>query len=410
MMAVEQPLIASLIARLEAPAVHLAAFGVAFAVALIFEAPIIMLLSAATALIRDQHSYRKLFLFTLILNAFITLAISFACIPSIFNWLSDDVLKLPPTIRSFTHISLIILIPWPAAIGFRRFFQGVLIVSNRTNQVALGTVSRITFMGTTAIVLYLFGTPGAITGASALAVGVTVECIATWWMAKESAAQFKKIPPDPGSALLSLSSISRFYYPLALTSFLSLGVQPITTFFIGKGRYPLESLAVLPVINALVFLFRSLGLSFQEVAITYVRRTQEITRKIMHFAWFLGLFVFIGMAVLALTPISQLWFVNVSGLDPELAAFALDPTRILILLPSLTVLISFQRAVLVKAKATGAITVSSVIELSLIVLSIWVLIVKLNWIGATAAASAFMLGRLGANMYLWPQVKKNLYN
>jgi hypothetical protein len=61
--------------------------------------------------------------------------------------------------------------------------------------------------------------------------------------------------------------ISKFYYPLALTSLISLGVHPIITFFVGHSRMSLESLAVLPVINSLVFIFRSFGLSFQEVGI-----------------------------------------------------------------------------------------------------------------------------------------------
>ena len=42
---------------------------------------------------------------------------------------------------------------------------------------------------------------------------------------------------------------------------------PLVTFFLGKGRLPLESLAVMPVLCALTFIFRALGLSFMEVVI-----------------------------------------------------------------------------------------------------------------------------------------------
>ena len=50
MMSVEGPFLAAVIARLDEPTFNLAAYGVAFAFALIVEAPIIMILSAATAL------------------------------------------------------------------------------------------------------------------------------------------------------------------------------------------------------------------------------------------------------------------------------------------------------------------------------------------------------------------------
>ena len=58
MMSVEGPFLAAVIARLPEPTFNLAAYGVAFAFALIVEAPIIMILSAATALVRDYESFR----------------------------------------------------------------------------------------------------------------------------------------------------------------------------------------------------------------------------------------------------------------------------------------------------------------------------------------------------------------
>ncbi|MFI5142626.1 MAG: hypothetical protein ACHQHM_01210, partial [Thermoanaerobaculales bacterium] len=50
MMAVEGPFLGAVIARLAEPKYNLAAWGVAFSFAMLVEAPIIMMLSAATAL------------------------------------------------------------------------------------------------------------------------------------------------------------------------------------------------------------------------------------------------------------------------------------------------------------------------------------------------------------------------
>ena len=49
----------------------------------------------------------------------------------------------------------------------------------------------------------------------------------------------------------------------------------MVTFFMGQARFSLESLAVLPVINSLVFIFRTPGLSYQEAAITMLGRSWD---------------------------------------------------------------------------------------------------------------------------------------
>jgi Na+-driven multidrug efflux pump len=56
MMSVEGPFLAAIIARLTDPKYNLAAYGVAFSFALIIEAPIIMIMSASTALVKDWDS------------------------------------------------------------------------------------------------------------------------------------------------------------------------------------------------------------------------------------------------------------------------------------------------------------------------------------------------------------------
>ncbi|MGD8305446.1 MAG: hypothetical protein PVF17_02230, partial [Ignavibacteria bacterium] len=84
MMSVEGPFLSALIARLADPKFNLAAYGVAFALALIVEAPVIMIMSASTALVRDRYSFKKLKQFTYVLNAAITLLMLVLLIPGIF--------------------------------------------------------------------------------------------------------------------------------------------------------------------------------------------------------------------------------------------------------------------------------------------------------------------------------------
>jgi hypothetical protein len=212
-------------------------------------------------------------------------------------------------------------------------------------------------------------------------------------------------PGEATGAAASYRALSRFYYPLALTTLLSLGIHPVVTFFVGNSRASLESLAVLPVVGSLIFIFRSLGLAYQEVVIALIGDRHEGYRVLRSFCLLLGGAVIAGLALIAWTPFSDIWFRAISGLTPDLATFALAPTRTLTLIPGLTVLLSFQRAILVVRNTTNGITLATIIEVVGVIVVLWVGITYFDAIGAVAAAAALLIGRIGANVYLAPALR-----
>ena len=406
MMAVEGPFLAAIIARLAEPIYNLAAYGVAFSLALVVEAPVIMLMSAATALARNRLSYLRLRTFTHALNAIVTLSMVVLLLPSVFHWLAESLIGLPPEVASRTYVSLIILLPWPAAIGVRRLYQGVLIRNGLTRRVAYGTVARLVAMlGTAFVLARIPEIEGAWVGAAALTMGVCCEAIASRFMAAGAIRTLLETPGEATGAAASFGALSRFYYPLALTTLLSLGIHPVVTFFVGNSRASLESLAVLPVVGALVFIFRSLGLAYQEVVIALIGDDHQGYRCLRRFAIFLSVAVTAGLSLIAWTPLAGIWFSNISGLSPELTAFALTPTRILALIPGLSALLSFQRAILVVRNTTSGITIATTIEVVGVIAVLWISITYFDAIGAVAATAALLIGRIGANLYLAPTLK-----
>lgn len=451
MMALEGPFLAAVIARLVDPTFNLAAYGVAYAFAILVESPVIMLMSATTALVDGPASYRKLRNFALALNVLATGMLVVVLLPPVYDAIMGTALGLPAPVSSLVYGSLWLLLPWPAAIGYRRFLHGILIRSGRTRRVAYGTLLRLAAMGVVAVALARLGLPGAWVGAAALSAGVVVEAVAARFMAagavrellaagvppvvapeqgaprttpqtareagagggnlvaaerlaqrgaagQRSAAGQRPAGAQPGAP--GYADIARFYYPLALTSLIGLTVQPLLTFFMGRAPSPVESLAVFPVVHALSFLFSALGLSFQEAAIALLGRHCEHVRPLARFAAGLALGASGALALVVFTPLADVWFRTVSGLPADLAIAALTPARIAVALPALSVALSFQRALLVQARATRPITGATLIELAVIAALFPLFGWGIGMAGVTAALLSFLCGRVASVGFL----------
>lgn len=401
MMALEAPFLAAIIARLADPKFNLAAFGVAHAVAIVFESPVIMILSASTALVVGPISFARLRRFTHALNVVITVSLLTMLFTPGWVWFAEHAIGLPPRVVELSQGALMLLLPWPAAIGYRRFYQGLLIRHGKTRLIAYGTVIRLTTVTATSVVLFVFSDlPGTLVGAAALGLAVSLEAIASRFMAVGVVRSIRETAADLEGEPLTYGRITHFYTPLALTSIISLAVHPMVTFFMGQARFALESLAVLPVVNSLSFIFRAVGLSYQEVAIALLGEDRGDSKSVGRFAAWLAVGSTVVMGAIAFTPLAWVWYRDVSGLTAELTAFAILPTRILVLLPALSILLSMQRAVLVHGRTTTPITWSTVIEVGGILAALALLIGGLDLVGVTAAAIAIIAGRLGGNLYL----------
>jgi progressive ankylosis protein len=328
----------------------------------------------------------------------------------VFYFITETLIGLPVNISHLAHWAVIILIPWPAAIGYRRFYQGILIRNNLTRLVAYGTIIRLISMSLTAFGLFIFTElPGVIVGSSALTTAVVCEAAASRLMSFKVLKRLKSTPSDLSDELTQ-NEIFRFYYPLAATSLLTLGIQPFVTFFIGQGRMAIESFAVMPVVTSFVFIFRALGLSYQEVVITLIGEKYEGLAAIRKFAVRLALITAGILSLISFTPLSEIWLRDISGLSQTLTDFARLPLFIMASFPAFTVLISFQRAVLVKAKKTKHITYGTAIEFLGIFIVIAVCIKYFSLAGAVAATIAFLIGRIAACGYLFPPMIKSLKN
>jgi hypothetical protein len=167
---------------------------------------------------------------------------------------------------------------------------------------------------------------------------------------------------------------------------------------------------VLPVISSFVFIFRALGLSYQEVIIAYLGENKANYVPLRKFGLILCSALSLVLIFIAFTPLSDFWFIDISGLSYSLSEFSKIPLMIMAILPALTVLICYQRAVLVSDKNTGPITWGTAVEFAVIILIMFLSINVFSLVGAVAATTSFVIGRIAANFYLTPSVNKSIKN
>lgn len=357
-MGIELPLVSAVMARLADPEIHLAAYGgFVFPVSLIIEAPIIMLLAASTALGKDVASYRLMHRFMMVSGALLTALHAALAFTPLFDLVLVPLLDPPAAVIEPARTGLRIMLPWTWTIAYRRFHQGLLIRFGHSGAVGVGTAVRLTTVSLIAFSgLAWGGAPGVVVATIAIAAGVTAEAIYTGLrtrgVVRGPLAEAAAVEPR-----LTGRSFADFYVPLALTSLLLLVVQPMGAAAISRMPEALASLAVWPVVNGLVFLFRSVGYAYAEVVVALMDEPNA-DATLLRFASLLALGTGMATIAIAATPLSGVWFETVSGLSPHLADLARHAFWIGLLWAPLDVFRNYLQGRLVHARRTRGISES----------------------------------------------------
>lgn len=401
LMGAELPVLSAIIARLENPEINLAAYGgIIFPIALLIEAPIIMLLAASTALCKDPESYRLVRRFMLISGATLTgLHVLIAFTP-LYYVVVDGILGAPQEIIEPARIGFMIMIPWTWSIAYRRFNQGVLIRFGHPQSVTIGTIIRLTADTLVLLTGYFIGTiPGVIVATSAVAAGVISEALYSGIAVRPVVRNELNIAP-PAVKPLEWRAFFSFYIPLAMTSLLTLLALPIGSATLSRMPRALESLAVWPVVSGLIFMFRSLGVAYNEVVVALLDETHSYN-SLRRFTYLLAGATSTGLLVLVVTPLSLLWFGRVSALEPGLANLARESMWITIALPAIAVFQSWYQGAIVYGRRTRGITEAVVIYLVCILLISWAGVLWGKMTGLYIGLAAMSISMLAQSVWLW---------
>ena len=270
-MGLELPLVSAAIARLPDARHNLAAYGgVVFPLALLIESPVIMLLTASTALSRDERSYRVGRRVMEALGLTFTAVHALVAFSPLYDLVVRRALGVPAEIVEPARLGLRIMTPWTISIAYRRYQQGLLIRFGQARAVGIGTAVR---LATNVVVLagglLLRTLPGIAVGTVAVTAGVVAEAI----YAGLRAGPVCRGPlreATPVLPALTIGRFMRFYTPLMVTPLILFLASPLTSAAMSRMPRPLESLAAWPVITGLVFTLRSAGFALSEVVVAHL--------------------------------------------------------------------------------------------------------------------------------------------
>jgi len=390
MMGLEGPIIAATVARLPAPKINLAAHGVAFTLGVLIHSPVIQLLAAATALGSTAGSYRRLLGFAVVLIGSLTLLHVLIGVTPLYPLLVERLMSIPRDIAVRSRPAFLVMIPSAAAVGFRRLWQGVLI---RNGKAAIIPVTMLTRLGAIACSAAFFLTfpvlDGVVAGAAVGFFGLSVGCIMTYLFARPVVRDLparEEAQCTPGSA-----GLVRFYVPLALTSVMMVGVRPLITLGLARSEYPLESLALWPVLTAFVFLFQSVAVSYQEVVVA-LGGASGARESLRRFAVKIGVVLAVLVSLVAIPPVGRFYFEQVAGVPEDLVPLTRLPVVLLVPFMALSVSAVFHRGVLVQKGRTGGISQAVGIHAAVVTGLMFAAALTLPGPGIYYAAGALTIG------------------
>lgn len=408
LMSSESPIVSAIINRLPNEVVMLAAQGIAVSLSIFIESPIINLLATGTTMVRDYHSYRLVRRFTLHWLLILTVVTVLVAFTPLFDLVVVRWLQAPPEVAVWVRPGLQIMTLWSAAIGWRRFLQGVLIRYDRTRYIAYGTAVRIFTTAATGIGLALWSDwAGAIIGPTALMVGVISEAaMATWSIRPLLQTELRPDSPPAAGEPLTYAALFWFHLPLVGTSALVLIAQPIIASSLARLPNPTQTLAAWPIVFQLMHMLRSPGMALPEATIALLDEPGSF-RALRRFSLTVAGVILAVTMLVALTPLAPLYLYQIQDSDPAIGTIAEAGLVMFLFLPAVTAVVAWLRGILIFQRATPVVNMGMALNLSTTLLILWLGVAN-QWDGLTTGAFALTSSLLLECAFLYWQMQQKM--
>jgi O-antigen/teichoic acid export membrane protein len=380
---------------------NLAAAGVGRTVAVLFESPIIMVLHAANVLAGKSAARKAFWRLVLLLTALLTVGICVLALPAVFAWVAARLLGLQPDLAARTHTVLLFLLVWPALIGWRRYFQGLLIHADHMTTIGIGGISRLVGTGVVLALGMHWAWDGPILAGAAAISGVVVETGLIMLAARHFHVS-ERPETVTGPLWGTPGQVWRFYRPLAAVMLIVWGARIGLGGIIARAYDSAIALAVWAAASAIIVLVTNASFMVQQVVIR--NRLKTPLRTMMQFVISSGL---VGSAILLLigaTPQGARLLALLVGPQPALIQQAIPVVAVCIPAPLVVAFMATAQGWLIGAGHT--IRVNRATWLGAVVqIGTGLIGVAAGMPGGTVAGLATLLSLVAETAWLWGQVR-----
>ena len=374
----------------------LAAYGVAFSLALLVEAPILMLLDASVARATDRVAFALIRRFALVLGLVVTAIGLLVSLTPLYVLIVERLMNIPPNVAAEARPTLQILAFWSLPIAWRRANQGVLIRVQKTASISIATAIRlVTLAGAMFLGMALLPEQGAVVAGLAMVLSVTVEAVLIT-VAVQSVLGAGDLPADAaeaGTSVLTLPALWRFYRPLGMTTILRQTTRPVLNAGIAAASMPVASLAAWPVVWGFTMLITGPAWSLQQLT-TALATDKMAYRRVRGFSLALSAILSLIVGLVAFTPLYGVVMGGIYNLSPELQALARPAMQLLAIYPLIMGGQSLLRGALIRVGCTSEVRAAMTANVLTLLGTVVLGLVILSPTGVVLAAAATLAGSL----------------
>jgi Na+-driven multidrug efflux pump len=402
MMVLEPSIINIGLGRTRLPELALAAYGIAAGLALLVEAPIMMLIDASVAWVTDRQVFALLRRFTLILGLLVTAVGLLVSVTPLYPLIVVDWMNIPADVAAEARPTLAILSFWPLPIAWRRTHQGVLIRAGQTTIITIATGIRLAALAAGMYGgLALWPQGGAVVAGLAMELSVVVEALVITWATGQvlRSGRLPDTTPEGEYPPRTMGALWRAYSPLSTSSILRQTARPLLNAGIAAALLPRASLAAWPVAWGLATLVAGPAWSLQQLT-TALAKNEASYRRVRDFGLALSASLSAILAVIAFTPLYSMIMGGIYNLSPELQELARPAIQMLAFLPLVMGLQSVLRGLLIRAGWTAPVRTAMWINVSVLAITLLVGALSGAVDGVTLAALATLAGGFAELIWL----------
>lgn len=357
---ISHAIITAFLARMEDPESALAAYSIAFYLHATLGSPLWACQTIAVTYVRDRASFHRMLWFSTWMGLAMLalwLAIGFT---SLGDWAygtlfgaGEDVVRAAKNCTLVFSAMILFVIP-------RSVVYGLFMVKRKTMLVTYGSIIRLAFLG----VLLVFlseDAQGAAVGAVAMVACVVIETSVVMFLATPYYRQLARGSRPPG-----YRDMWRVSWPIMVMHTAEFGMVFALNIFLGRLLRPEIALAAFGLLDALLRVILSPTRNLIPISQTLITSRRDVP-VITLFATIVGAFFAALMLLFFFDPVKDLILGGVMGLPRELADY-IAPSLVLGALLALVMTTSaYFRGLLINAKRTGVIALSSAVRMFAVV-------------------------------------------